>query len=152
MDKAKRARKAETPKQPSLRLTLRAPYLYPDRVYSARGATRVPTATRTVIDLTGRPRIGLFDQAEGAVIPPRHVDGFIEQAGGEHDWQMGAPVEFNPDFAIRDIDLGRHIDEVAEDLASLSIAVTAHATGHDAIEAAGQHQESHVEIHLKADG
>jgi hypothetical protein len=30
MEKAKRARKAETPKQPSLRLRLRAPYLYPD--------------------------------------------------------------------------------------------------------------------------
>jgi hypothetical protein len=35
MEKAKRARKAETPKQPSLCLRLRAPYLYPDRVYSA---------------------------------------------------------------------------------------------------------------------
>jgi hypothetical protein len=31
MDKAKRARKAETPRQPSLGLRLRAPYLYPDR-------------------------------------------------------------------------------------------------------------------------
>jgi hypothetical protein len=30
MAKAKRARTAETLKQPSLRLTLRAPYLYPD--------------------------------------------------------------------------------------------------------------------------
>jgi hypothetical protein len=30
MEKAKRARKAETPKQPSLYLMLRAPYLYPD--------------------------------------------------------------------------------------------------------------------------
>ena len=30
MDKAKRARKAETPKRPSLGLRLRAPYLYPD--------------------------------------------------------------------------------------------------------------------------
>ena len=35
MDKAKRARTAETPKQPSLGLKLRAPYLYPDRAYSA---------------------------------------------------------------------------------------------------------------------
>jgi hypothetical protein len=34
MDKAKRARTAETPKQPSLGLKLRAPYLYPDRAYS----------------------------------------------------------------------------------------------------------------------
>jgi hypothetical protein len=30
MEKAKRARKAETPKQPSLCLKLRAPYFYPD--------------------------------------------------------------------------------------------------------------------------
>jgi hypothetical protein len=30
MDKAKRARTAETPKQQSLGLKLRAPYLYPD--------------------------------------------------------------------------------------------------------------------------
>jgi hypothetical protein len=30
MERAKRARKAETPKQPSLCLRLRAPYLYPD--------------------------------------------------------------------------------------------------------------------------
>jgi hypothetical protein len=31
MDKAKRARTAETPKQPSPGLQLRAPYLYPDQ-------------------------------------------------------------------------------------------------------------------------
>ena len=30
---AKRARKAETPKQPSLRLRLRAPHFYPDRAF-----------------------------------------------------------------------------------------------------------------------
>src|SRR5215813_10092531 len=41
MDKAKRARKAETPKQPSLRLRLRAPYLYPDRVDSAAARSAV---------------------------------------------------------------------------------------------------------------
>jgi hypothetical protein len=35
MEKAKRARKAETLKQPSLCLRLRAPYLYPDPTYSA---------------------------------------------------------------------------------------------------------------------
>jgi len=32
MEKAKRARKAETPKQPSPYLRLRAPYLYPDPI------------------------------------------------------------------------------------------------------------------------
>jgi hypothetical protein len=39
MDKAKRARTAETPKQPSPGLKLRAPCLYPDRVHSAKRFT-----------------------------------------------------------------------------------------------------------------
>jgi hypothetical protein len=65
---------------------------------------------------------------------------------------VGSPVESNCDFAICDNDLRRHIDEIAEDLAGLSIVVTTHSTGHDAIEAARQNQESHVEIHLEADG
>ena len=47
MDEAKRARTAETPKQPSLALKLRAPCLYPDRVYlgtlgPAGGVTMAP--------------------------------------------------------------------------------------------------------------
>jgi hypothetical protein len=48
MDKAKRARTAETPKQPSLGLMLRAPYFYPDRAYSA-------TATFQISDQTALP-------------------------------------------------------------------------------------------------
>jgi hypothetical protein len=36
MEKAKRARTAETPKLPSLRLRLRAPYLYPDQPHWRR--------------------------------------------------------------------------------------------------------------------
>jgi hypothetical protein len=46
MDKAKRAQTAETLKQPSLRLTLRAPYLYPDRAYSANRVNRVTSRRR----------------------------------------------------------------------------------------------------------
>jgi len=43
MEKAKRARKAETPKQPSPCLRLRAPYLYPDpgRLDIKRHADRI---------------------------------------------------------------------------------------------------------------
>ena len=41
MDKAKRAQTAETPKQPSLGLKLRAPYLYPNPAYSAGAAVRM---------------------------------------------------------------------------------------------------------------
>jgi hypothetical protein len=48
MDKAKRAQTAETPKQPSLGLKLRAPYLYPDRAYSARASLQMACRLRTV--------------------------------------------------------------------------------------------------------
>jgi hypothetical protein len=49
---------------------------------------------------------------------------------------MGSPVESNCDFAICDSELRWHIDEIAEDLAGLSIVVTTLPTGHDATEAA----------------
>jgi hypothetical protein len=70
MDEAKRARTAETPKQPSLGLKLRAPCLYPDRVYSAIAPFRAnyrrgsfpPTTGPTAED--GRFRVG----------PSRHQD------------------------------------------------------------------------------
>jgi hypothetical protein len=48
MDKAKRARTAETPKQPSPGLQLRAPYLYPDQPhvdYFAETALRISLFT-----------------------------------------------------------------------------------------------------------
>ena len=41
MDKAKRAQTAETPKQPSLGLKLRAPYLYPDQVDAIPGVALI---------------------------------------------------------------------------------------------------------------
>ena len=40
---------------------------------------------------------------------------------------MGAAVEAHSDFAFGDDDIGGHIDEVAEDLAGLSIVISAHA-------------------------
>jgi hypothetical protein len=48
MDKAKRARTAETPKQPSLGLKLRAPCLYPDRAYSATAPDQAISETSPV--------------------------------------------------------------------------------------------------------
>jgi hypothetical protein len=65
---------------------------------------------------------------------------------------MGAPMEAHVDFVVSDRDIGRHIDQVTEDLASLSIVISAHAARHYAIEAAGEHKKGHVEINLKADG
>ena len=55
METAKRARKAETPKQPSLSLRLRAPYLYPDPERSCCPfATPVAFMPSTTINLDCR--------------------------------------------------------------------------------------------------
>ena len=50
MDKAKRARTAETPKQPSPGLKLRAPYLYPDKSGICEGlGVKFPGPTRQIL-------------------------------------------------------------------------------------------------------
>jgi hypothetical protein len=55
MEKAKRARKAETPRQPSLSLRLRAPYLYPDHGGSGGGtACAAPPCPLPVIASEGK--------------------------------------------------------------------------------------------------
>ena len=64
MAKAKRARTAETPKQPSLRLTLRAPYLYPDRAYSAWDVMCVRSQAP-------RRPIGMWRASSNILIGPR---------------------------------------------------------------------------------
>jgi hypothetical protein len=46
----------------------------------------------------------------------------------------GATMEARPDFALRDGDVGGHIDQVAEDEARLGVVVAAHAAGHETIE------------------
>ena len=78
---------------------------------------------------------GLLDQPERAAIPPRDGDGFIDEARGENDGQVGATVEADSNLAFGDGDVGWHVDKVAEDLARLSITVSAHSSGHQAIEA-----------------
>ena len=64
---------------------------------------------------------------------------------------MCPPMEPHPDFVLANGDVGRHIDQVAEDLPRLSIFITTHAASHDAIQAAGHHQKRHVEVDLEAD-
>ena len=61
-------------------------------------------------------------------------------------------MEADGDLVVGDSDVGGHVDEVAEDLSGLCVVVSAHAFGHDAIEAAGEDEESHVEVDLEADG
>ena len=76
-----------------------------------------------------------MDQAEGAAIPPRDGNGFVDQTAGEDDGQVGSSVKAQRDLALGDGDVGRHVDEVAEDLARLCVIVSAHAVGDEAIEA-----------------
>jgi hypothetical protein len=75
-----------------------------------------------------------LDQAEAAPVPPRDRDWVIDETGGKDDRKMCAAVEAYPDFVLGYGDVGRHVDEVAEDLARLGIVVAAHAAGHQAIE------------------
>jgi len=57
-------------------------------------------------------------------------------------------VESNRDLARCDGDIAGHVDDVAEDLSGLSVVVSAHAPCHQAVEAAGEHEERHVESTL----
>jgi hypothetical protein len=51
-----------------------------------------------------------------------------------------------------DRDRGGNLDEVTENAAGMSVSVAAHLLGEKAVEAAGDHQERHVEVDLEADG
>lgn len=64
---------------------------------------------------------------------------------------MGAPVEMDSDAGVVDVDGGGHVDQVAEDLPGLGVSVAAHATRDEPIEAAGDDQQSHVEVDLEPD-
>jgi len=64
-----------------------------------------------------------LDEAERAAIPPRDGDGFVDETGREDDREVGASVEAHRDLAFVDGDIGRHVDEVTEDLARLSVIV-----------------------------
>ena len=61
---------------------------------------------------------------------------------------MGPAVELDADLLVGDLDLGGQIQEVSKDLASLGIAVAAHALGDASIEAAGDDQQGHVKVDL----
>jgi hypothetical protein len=83
MEKAKRARKAETPKQPSLCLRLRAPYLYPD-----------PTGPALALVLC-LLLMGSSDHSIAQHPPTDHPPrlGDCEEGGGEGSAEDGATQE-----------------------------------------------------------
>jgi len=90
-------------------------------------------------------------EPQGSAVPPRDFDGFIEQSGGENNGKMGAAMEPHRDFVLGDGDVGRHVDEIAEDLACLGTVIAAHAAGHEAIKPRCEDEQRHVEVDLEAD-
>jgi len=90
-------------------------------------------------------------EPQGSAVPPRDFDGFIEQPGGENNGKMGTAMESHRDFVLGDGDFGRHVDEIAENLARLGIVVAAHAAGHEAIEPRCENEQRHVEVDLESD-
>src|SRR5690348_10908622 len=61
-------------------------------------------------------------------------------------------MKAHSDLAFVDVDSGWHVDEIPEDHSSLRIGVTSHFASQQAIQAAGDNKERHVEIDLQADG
>ena len=84
-------------------------------------------------------------------MPPWHLDRCVEEVRGDDDGQVGTAVEANVDLGLGDGDVGWGVDEVAEDVASLGVGVTAHAPGQQTVEAAGDDQERHVEVDFESD-
>src|SRR5436190_9473387 len=65
---------------------------------------------------------------------------------------MSSPVESNQNLVFADHDVGGQVDEVTEDLAGLSVSVSPHLGGEQTIQAAGNHQQGHVEVDLEPHG
>ena len=61
---------------------------------------------------------------------------------------MGTAVKADLDFAIRYGDVGGNVDQIAKDLAGLSIGIAAHCFGESSIDPTGENQKDHVEIDL----
>src|SRR5215510_12637768 len=99
MEKAKRARKAETPKQPSLRLRLRAPYFYPDQRLNLSKPREGPrkigqgfkpdSGNPTVRHYRGASR----NVSHGEIVTP----SAIERAGTETPHLQRSALDFYPD-------------------------------------------------------
>jgi hypothetical protein len=88
------------------------------------------TGALAAISLTLAGGRRLFDKSELESLPPRNRNRFVAEVGSKNDREVGAAVEANRDFALADADIGRHVDQVPEDLTGLRILVAAHAVGH----------------------
>ena len=73
--------------------------------------------------------------------PLGNGDRLVEQAGSNNDWQVSPSVEFHVYAAGGDGDVGGHVEQVAEDLASLGVGVASHSPGEETIETAGDYRD-----------
>ena len=79
MEKAKRARTAETPKQPSLSLRLRAPYLYPDPTLKSLTWASQPTNGPTNLKYPAYPKTRCAAaESVASCIRVQHANGSLK--------------------------------------------------------------------------
>ena len=64
---------------------------------------------------------------------------------------MRTPMETDSYFFVINLDVSWHVDDVAKDLASLSVGVAPHTPGQQAIQSAGDNQQCHVKVNLQTD-
>ena len=62
---------------------------------------------------------------------------------------MGAAVEADGDLGFGDGDIGGHIDQIAEDLPGLGVAVAPHSAPDKAVKPGSKNEERHIEINLE---
>ena len=71
------------------------------------------------------------------IVPPRNRSGFITVTGGDQQRVVGTLGEGDFDPVLLDVDLGRGVEEVAEDLAGFGCFVAGQAASQAAIKARG---------------
>ena len=69
------------------------------------------------------------------IVPPRNRGGFITVTGGNQQWVVGALGEGDFDPVLLDVDLGRRVEEVAEDLAGFGCFAAGQSAGQAAVQA-----------------
>ena len=87
MDKAKRARTAETPKQPSLGLMLRAPCLYPDLAAVASALWDIAAVGAVFVCTHLREHVRCLSRVGGIL---GHRPG--SRAPAVLDWSINRPI------------------------------------------------------------
>src|SRR3990170_3813085 len=61
-------------------------------------------------------------------------------------------MKANLHLSLGYLDVGRHVDEVAEDLPGLGIGIATHLLSERSVESTGNRQQRHIEVHLQPYG